>query len=805
MLDKQKKHTKRIILISALVFFAFQSLLAQVNIKAVAGLQYSISSKQKKFFEGFDTVVSGSFSQYQSHRSGNNRDSAYVARTLGGESTIEWKTVPVPSSFKGDSVSFIWSCGFGNNLGNGIFDLTINDGQPVAFETINNSAWNVFSKDGIHLSFTTVKVNSNGANLGYMVLTIPRSKLHSSSSLKLKISGRTSSKEIWYRLFAYKNNIAGLLANEFRDFFSQVDFTNYFEARLTVVTSKKYSGKKLVLLNANKVIGESTLELDGNISQAEIIIPRRFQESFSTISINRKVVDTIFWSQINNERLRAFMEEELICESYIFAPKSFPNFRWKNEAAVEHQIGKVVLTVSYYNEKFQKVEAAEKTGRYGAVIEGKTKDNFLIKRYVTLFCADEEFDDYSKSIPIKMNNLNGYGINKSNWDKYLANYERFSFGSMKMYPKNNSDAAVFLAGLAGLTDFELPYETPRVKDRQWWIEMKRVLEKHYTKIVLKEPIKENNSDSILLADSFRNNQYDINKINLIREVCEKWYEKSGVPHVTVIVNKDKIIFQEAFGQKDNTTPLTSHTPLWMASITKLLTGTLMMQFVDQNLIDLNDPVGKYLPELSSYNNLTVNHLFTHLTGLEFAGEWASDWNYFLENQVAHIMHTANVGSAFSYNRVGYAIASKIMEQVTGKSLPSLFYYNLFKPLGMETAYCDNSYGGLYCSAVDLARFAQMLLNKGNYNGTKYFSETSYEKMLPKKLSVGDRSWGIGTSPMNSNGLSESAFGHSAASGSVLRIDPENELIIISARNIPGKYHSEFESELIKSCMSLLSK
>ncbi|MDP3682624.1 MAG: hypothetical protein Q8S01_01710, partial [Ignavibacteria bacterium] len=80
---------------------------------------------------------------------------------------------------------------------------------------------------------------------------------------------------------------------------------------------------------------------------------------------------------------------------------------------------------------------------------------------------------------------------------------------------------------------------------------------------------------------------------------------------------------------------------------------------------------------------------------------------------------------------------------------------------------------------------------------------SFEKMLPKKLPVGNISWGIGTSAMGKDGLSDSAFGHGAASGTTFRIDPKNDLIIISARNKPGKFHDEFESSLIKSCTSLV--
>jgi CubicO group peptidase (beta-lactamase class C family) len=153
--------------------------------------------------------------------------------------------------------------------------------------------------------------------------------------------------------------------------------------------------------------------------------------------------------------------------------------------------------------------------------------------------------------------------------------------------------------------------------------------------------------------------------------------------------------------------------------------------------------------------------------------------------------------------VGYALAGKIMERMTGRAVPYLFRDYVFIPLGMGTAYSDNTYGGLYCSVLDLARFGHMLLHKGAANEVRLFSERTFATMLPKKLAVGDRPWGIGTSSYAGHGLSDAAFGHGAASGTVFRIDPAQDLIIISARNHPGEHHGQFENALIERCTALV--
>jgi hypothetical protein len=645
-----------------------------------------------------------------------------------------------------------------------------------------------------------------------MVLTVHRSLVTKGSSVKIRIRGRTVEREIWYRLFAYRDAIQYLRKHERKTFYSHVDFIHMGDATLTFCAPQKASGSSIQLTNLNRVIAEGRLQSDGVLSKATITIPRDLQLSSNSktcINVSGNSVDTIFWGTMNNMRLRAFMDEEMECDRYVFPPGEFPKFHWQNEIMVENELGTFSLRGTYFNSDLQQVTSADKPGRYGAEIEGVTPSGFIVKRFVTLFCSPIEFDDYSKNIPLKLNKLREYGISDSKWEQYAKNEERFSFGSMKFFPQKDPDAAIFLAGLNDIDDSANIFDTPRNRDRQWWITLKGKLEgKPSPQNPLISPEKINSSSFIQLNDTIVSvSQYEKEQIETMRTVCRTWAEKGGVPHVTLVVHKGKVIFHEAFGNANDGKPATKESPMWLASITKLLTGALMMQFVDQGIVDLDAPVGRYLPELNGIGNdkLTVRHLFTHTSGLFFAGEWASDWNTALENQIAHLLPSVNVGGSFAYNRVGYALAGKIMERLTGRAMPYLFQEYLFTPLGMKSAYSDNTYGGLYCSSMDLARFGQMLLNKGTYNGFKIFSTRSFEKMLPVKLPVSDRRWGIGTSPMDGNGLSQSAFGHGAASGTVFRIDPENDLIIISARNRVGRSHDEFERSLIESCTALVHK
>jgi CubicO group peptidase (beta-lactamase class C family) len=77
---------------------------------------------------------------------------------------------------------------------------------------------------------------------------------------------------------------------------------------------------------------------------------------------------------------------------------------------------------------------------------------------------------------------------------------------------------------------------------------------------------------------------------------------------------------------------------------------------------------------------------------------------------------------------------------------------------------------------------------------------TFQQMLPERLTkeLGpDTSevWGIGTVWYKGEGLAEGTFGHGAASGATLRIDPKDDLVIVMTRNTAGsninKYHPMF--------------
>ena len=79
---------------------------------------------------------------------------------------------------------------------------------------------------------------------------------------------------------------------------------------------------------------------------------------------------------------------------------------------------------------------------------------------------------------------------------------------------------------------------------------------------------------------------------------------------------------------------------------------------------------------------------------------------------------------------------------------------------------------------------------------------TFSQMLPRRLTgllPADRDnieWGMGIIWMRPKGLGARTFGHGAASSAILRIDPDNDLVIVMTRNAAGKNYKEYLQRFI---------
>lgn len=769
-----------------------------------ARLQSRIDKEPQSWFEGFARVLGGADGPYESHRSKGKRDPAVVVRTNDFNKSIDWQTRNVRVGAKTGSLRFLWTCGFGSNQGIEPLDLYVNGKKSFSFTTKNDSEWTIAGHTGGQLTFTLMGRSQYGASLGYMALETPASWCKEGEPLDLQIKPASGKVDIWYRLYKYDNSLEYFLTRERRQVYSSWKCANFGDATLTIVAQSNFAGRQVVVSSLKGGIGSGTLENHGGIARIELAVSRAQQQLLDPpilAHVEPGTIDTLYMPTFEEDRVKAFMEEEIVFDQYIFPVGRFPSPAWKNPARVTNLIGTADLNMVFFNGAFERVETAGKPGRYAAMISCTTASGFPVKRFATLYCIPSTYETWVQSLLHRPPNSDVAAADEP-WNGYqLSEIRKFFAAKNNVTLIHDQDASVFFAGLSEIKNGSVGNDSPRIRDRQWWIDFKRLtLGTPREAIRVRPPVVENTPRSAILASGDPTRLgFRLEDIEEIRSVCSTWAEKTGEPNSTLIACDGWIFFEEAFGNNSDGTPRSKATPTWMASITKLIAGTLFMQFVDQEFVDLDAPVANYLTELPKSGNpvLTVRDLFTHTNGFGWHSEWASDWNMTLENYLAHCLPYCDVRQRHQYNRMGYAVAGKILEQLTGRSVPSLYNDCLLKPLGMSHTEVDNMYGSCQSTAYDIALLGQMLLNRGTAGGVRFFSEESFEQMLPKPV-VGpegllEPDWGIGTAWLGGNGLSCKTFGHEAASGALLRIDPELRMVLVSARDRTGPDYTEYES------------
>jgi CubicO group peptidase (beta-lactamase class C family) len=287
----------------------------------------------------------------------------------------------------------------------------------------------------------------------------------------------------------------------------------------------------------------------------------------------------------------------------------------------------------------------------------------------------------------------------------------------------------------------------------------------------------------------------------------------------------------------------------LASMTKPVTSTAILMLYEEGHFQLEDPVSRYIPELSGMKSettgvegveareMSIRDLLIHTAGLPGNGQdprhnqvW-TNLDLTLQQQMAEVGKQPLAyapGTDWRYseatNILGYLI-----EVVSQQSIEGFFEERIFRPLDMiDTGFfvpdveahrlpavygvsedgateelwseplarelrlpkAPRGTGGLFSTASDYLRFAQMLLNGGELDGVRLLSPKTVELMttdhLPADVSIPDRSlagygWGLGvrvrTDLVESQLLgSVGEYGWAGAFGTFFLIDPRESLV-----------------------------
>jgi CubicO group peptidase (beta-lactamase class C family) len=169
-----------------------------------------------------------------------------------------------------------------------------------------------------------------------------------------------------------------------------------------------------------------------------------------------------------------------------------------------------------------------------------------------------------------------------------------------------------------------------------------------------------------------------------------------VPGSVVLVRTPESTWFEAFGTRavGEDDPITVDDHFRVGSNTKTMTGTVLMQLVDEGAVALDDPVSKYRPEVPNGDAITIEQLLTMRSGLFNYSELES-FNAVLDSDPSRAWTPEELvaiglaepvyfppGEGFHYSNTNTLLAGQIVEQLTGEPLDAVFAERLFEPLGL---------------------------------------------------------------------------------------------------------------------------
>ncbi len=316
----------------------------------------------------------------------------------------------------------------------------------------------------------------------------------------------------------------------------------------------------------------------------------------------------------------------------------------------------------------------------------------------------------------------------------------------------------------------------------------------------------------------------------IDRVVGRGITAGGYPGAAVVVGrKGAAVWEKGFGRLDwsaasrRVSP--SETIYDLASLTKVVgTTTAIMILYDDGKIALDAPVRTYIPEFTGggKENITVRHLLSHRSGLPASRNlWRVARSPAEARQMA--IESALVckpNNCTIYSDIGAIMLGLLVERISGQGLDSFVAQRVFQPLGMNNTFFnppdslrrliaptevapprgyplrgevhdENAYtlggvaghAGMFSTASDLAIFAQMMLNGGEFNGVRVVSDSAVKQFSRRVAgnralgwAVGDGTWGSG------NHFGANTFGHTGYTGTSMWIDPDREMFVILLTN-----------------------
>jgi D-alanyl-D-alanine carboxypeptidase len=188
----------------------------------------------------------------------------------------------------------------------------------------------------------------------------------------------------------------------------------------------------------------------------------------------------------------------------------------------------------------------------------------------------------------------------------------------------------------------------------------------------------------------------------IDDAAAKMLSESGVPSASIAVVKDgKLAYTKAYGFADIESHRRATTSMIysVGSISKQFTAASILLLAEEGKLSLDDPVGRWVPDLTRANEVTIREVLSMTSG--YQDYWPQD--YVMPSMMkpaspdeilkgwAQKLLDFEPATKWQYSNTNYVAAGVIVEQLSGISVFDFLRHRVFDPLGMKSVFdCDNS-------------------------------------------------------------------------------------------------------------------
>lgn len=309
-------------------------------------------------------------------------------------------------------------------------------------------------------------------------------------------------------------------------------------------------------------------------------------------------------------------------------------------------------------------------------------------------------------------------------------------------------------------------------------------------------------------------------------------DKGTIPGAVLWVGRPgEVLYQRVYGSRSLAParqPMEMDTIFDAASLTKVVaTTTAVMQLWEQGKVRLGDPVTAYLPKFQGgTSDITVRDLLTHFSGLrpdvDLIPAWSGEATGI--NLALRDKPVVAPGRRFIYSDINFVLLAEIVRVVSGQRIDAYTAEHVFQPLGMkDTGFTPPAslrpriaptervagnvlhgvvhdptarymggvagHAGLFTTAADLARFADMILSGGELGGKRILAAGTVAKMTSpaspaSQPDIRGLGWDVDSRFSSNRGelFPVGSFGHTGFTGTSLWIDPSSRSYVILLTN-----------------------